>query len=327
MRNLLSVIFLLVGNIAAAQYRYTPYADARTENMSKQEAKLLKEIEKTFEKITVYSSDLSTCHDVDSFWDYIRAQTPSYKEYTDKIAAENRFAMKVRREFYKGLLPFVPPAEVSPQIAFLSGSKDRLSDISEIDRYYLNSNVDPYGNIEITSGLLEILDQDEITAILAHETAHHKLKHIETGNYTHKKRERSNNVAAIIGAGVSAAASGYAAGVSGENVDYYALTQQTELFLEGAKDGALRYKFYISRENELEADIATIRFIQFNGMDPVKYVSALEKILNYSFDPADNVGVRTNNRNAYDSHPSLLFRIKALYCILSEEGIVDMQNQ
>jgi len=323
-RNLLSVMSLFIVNVAAAQYSYTPYADARNENLPREDAKLLREIEKTFRTITVYSPDVSTSRDVDSFWDNIRAQTPSYNEYMYKIEAENRFAIKVRKEFYKTMPPFVHPAEASPRVAFLSGSEDPLSDIMERDSYYLNSSVDPYGNIEITTGLLEILEQDEITAILAHETAHHKLKHIERENYNHKKRERSNEIVAGIAAGVSAAANGYAAGASGTNVDYNAIHWQTESFFESAKDGALRYKFYTSRENELEADIAAIRFLQYNGIAPITYVHALEKIMSYSFDQTDSTGVRTNSRNAYDTHPSLLFRIKALYCILEEEGIAGM---
>lgn len=320
---IISISFMIAGNSVSAQYRYTPYADARNEGMPRKEAKPLKEIEKTLGTITIYSPNISHCEDVDSFWNYIRSQTVLYNEYTGKIAVGNKFAVKTRDNFFKDISDITTSSELSFLIEYLSGTTDPLSSISEVDSYDLNASVGPDGNIEITSGLLYILNRDEITGVLAHETAHHKLKHIEIGYYAHKKRERSNNIVAAIGAGVSAAADGYAAGMSGTSVDYNKISRQTESFMDAAREGALRYRYYISRENELEADIAAMRFLQFKGIDPISYIRALEKIINYEDELNNNVGIRTNSRNIYDTHPSLQFRITALYCILSKERAMD----
>lgn len=325
--SLIYICFLISGNSVSAQYIYTPYTDARNKGVSKKHAKPLKEIEKTLQTIKVYNPDITHCEDIDSFWCYIQNQTNDYNNYTHKIAIKNKFAIKTRDNLLRNIYNPVGSSELSFLTEYLSGRNNPLISIVEINSSTLNASVGPHGNIEITTGLLSILELDEITGILAHETAHHKLKHIEIGNYAHKKRERSNNTLAIIGAGVSAAADGYAAGMSGTNVDYNKISRRTESFMDAAREDALKYRYYISRENEVEADIAAMRFLQFRGINPINYINALEKIITFGNVHINISGIRSNNSNIYDTHPSLRFRIAILYSILLKESEISLIPQ
>ncbi len=352
MRNLLLITFLFITSIASAQYRYTPYTDARDSGMSRKEAKPLKEVEKTLKRVTVYKPDMSHCLDVDAFWSDLRQQTKEYSKYIKKITKGNKFAVKTRNALYENQSAFessdvailvhylsettdsvlqqifkYPISSYNPALVnYFSGSTDPVHAFSvllDIDDADMNVQVWPCGNIDITYGLLTLLDSDEIIGVIAHEVAHYKLKHIELGYYTQAKRKRSNDTWAAIGAGFAAVAVGVMAyGVAadvGVQMDYDVINPLLELGLsveQATAANATKYHAFISRWHEVEADIAAMRFMQWSGIAPAKYIGMLEKLKDSKYD-AINYVVSEDSQSPKNTPPSMEHRIAVLKSILN----------
>lgn len=125
---------------------------------------------------------------------------------------------------------------------------------------------------------------------------------------------------------VVAASEGYSAGVDGRTVNTAYIDMQTNNLFDAAKKGALKYKALYSRENEMEADIAATRFLQYNGLNPYALASALKKMADYTEEERIS-GIKGRYTNEYDTHPSLMFRYKALMWLLDEGDKATAENK
>ena len=175
-----------------------------------------------------------------------------------------------------------------------------------------NASTYPTGFIAINTGLIEKLATMEIVAVLAHEIQHFIGKHSLNRIYAIRKKERNNKVWAEIGGAVAATAYAYAGAVNSQ----YTSTPNNQyakniILASGAFDSdaylaTSRYKMRYSREQEIEADIAAYRFMQFIGADPKIWIGVLDKIA------AMEGYKKTSKKN---DHPSAVFRKKILLAI------------
>lgn len=175
-----------------------------------------------------------------------------------------------------------------------------------------NASTYPTGLIFLNTGLIEKLDTMEIVAVLAHEIQHFIGKHSLNHIYAANKKERNNKMWAELGGALAATAVAYSGAYnstySSSNNEQY---QQNVLLAGHAfdKDAYLatsNYKMRYSREQEIEADIASYRFLQFIGADPNIMIKVLDKI-------AAMEGGRSTSKK--DDHPSAIFRKNVLLAI------------
>ena len=203
----------------------------------------------------------------------------------------------------------------------LLGKLDSIFNLNKIDsdiEIHINPNNEfnastyPTGLIFLNTGLIEKLDTMEIVAVLAHEiqdfVGKHSLNHIYAAN----KKERNNKMWAELGGALAATAVAYSGAYnstysSSNNAQY----QQNVLLAGHAFDrdaylATSNYKMRYSREQEIEADIAAYRFMQFIGADPKIWIGVLDKI-------AAMEGYKKTSKK--DDHPSAVFRKKVLLAI------------
>ncbi len=124
----------------------------------------------------------------------------------------------------------------------------------------INAFAAPAGYIFINTGLIIHMDnEDELAAILAHELAHVRQRHLA------KNIERSKYLTAASLVGI----------LAGILIGNPALSQAISLSsIAGAQTAALRY----SRENERDADKLGLNFLIRAGYSPYGMVNAFEKI-------------------------------------------------
>lgn len=175
-----------------------------------------------------------------------------------------------------------------------------------------NASTYPTGYIQLNTGLVEKLDTMEIVAVVAHEMQHFVGKHSLNQIYAGMKKERNNKMWAELGGALAATAVAYSGAYnstysSSNNAQY----QQNVLLAGHAFDrdaylATSNYKMRYSREQEIEADIASYRFLQFIGADPNIMIKVLDKI-------AAMEGGRSTSKK--DDHPSAVFRKNVLLAI------------
>ena len=203
----------------------------------------------------------------------------------------------------------------------LLGKLDSIFNLNKIDsdieihinpNNEFNSSTYPTGLIFLNTGLIEKLDTMEIVAVLAHEIQHFVGKHSLNHIYAANKKERNNKMWAELGGALAATAVAYSGAYnstysSSNNAKY----QQNVLLAGHAFDrdaylATSNYKMRYSREQEIEADIASYRFLQFIGADPNIMIRVLDKI-------ATMEGGRSTSKK--DDHPSAVFRKNVLLAI------------
>lgn len=175
-----------------------------------------------------------------------------------------------------------------------------------------NASTYPTGFICINTGLIDKLDTMEIVAVVAHEIEHYVAKHSLNGIYAVKKRERNNKMWAELAGAVAATAYAYAGAQNAQ----YASTSNNQymqniilasgMFEKDAYLATSKYKMRYSREQEIEADIAAYRFLEFIGADPMSMIKVLDKIANLE-------GYKKTSSN--DDHPSGIYRKNILLAI------------
>ena len=136
------------------------------------------------------------------------------------------------------------------------------------------------GVLVVTTGLLTMLDDNELSLILLHENAHIKYEHAAKN--------------ALLSEVTSAAFT-----IGG-------------LFLPGVGYGNLLANPLItsgySRSQELEADRDVVNQCYLMGLNPDHYVAALEKMRQY----AATEGKAPDTTGLFDTHPNLQYRIDAI---------------
>lgn len=200
----------------------------------------------------------------------------------------------------------------------LVGSKDSLR-IYWYPEDIVNASALPNGEIIIYGGLIFLFGKEgywKLMGVLAHETAHFKLRHAEINNYRSERRQKWNNVWAGVTIGLMATSevmSAYNSANAG--VEYQPVNDAEDYnrVIAEAEDGAVRFHYRYSRDQETQADIVAIRLLQFYGHDGGEYVQAL-------FDMYMDEGGRSNYTDAYDEHLSLRERISLLIYFLQEKS-------
>ena len=179
--------------------------------------------------------------------------------------------------------------------------------IMMINSAIANCGVYPDGTIEITTGLMSLLDsEDELVAVLAHEMAHYVLDHsIVNSNMIQKKAERAALWGAIA-TGVAAIAEGAMAAKATD--DYYVpggLTNATAMISTMiAEDVVKQYGMKFSQEQESEADMCALIILKHLGYNPNALAVALNKLSELTLNDGDISSYFPSSQ-----HPSLNSRI------------------
>lgn len=179
-----------------------------------------------------------------------------------------------------------------------------------------NAFCTPQGEIFIADSLVFLQDfnANRMLGIIAHETAHYMLAHSLIRAYETEKRLKKNKIAGAIVAGANAMATGYAqaqgAYTQETAANAWELVNKTTLNLFNAayRDAYGKFRYKYSREQEIQADLVAVRFLQWNGFSGHENIDALRQL-------------GTEADNYYDSqsdHPKMEFRIALLEYLLSD---------
>lgn len=181
-----------------------------------------------------------------------------------------------------------------------------------------NAFATPYGQIYLTSGLVLNYHFKEhlLLGVCAHEMTHSRCFHSLVGLWKQYEKERKNEIAAGIVAGLYAVASAGAAMYAASNgvsfdQSYYDDIAVTTTNLYTAIDGeSFYYQFKYSRWQEIEADLMAYRFCEAIGLGGYSYIMALQ-LLNETdlYMKADRT----------DDHPTMAYRIAFLKWIYANE--------
>lgn len=179
------------------------------------------------------------------------------------------------------------------------------------DEYTLYAAIDSNGHISLGVTLLSLLSEDELLAVIAHEAAHLKLKHLEIGLFHYAKKKRDNEVAASIFAGLYTAAvlyGDYSAAKHGvmPNKDYDHLMPTMVAVSEGFRQNAEFQQRLYSRQMEIEADFAAANYLDYVGIGRENLISVFKKMRDYYTDLGYNTKIMGKN----STHPSFDERIK-----------------
>ena len=195
-----------------------------------------------------------------------------------------------------------------PKLALLDNTMDKLlSEWTETTKGYhyrilIMKDEDPNafavagGNIYVTSGLIEMIEDDaELEFILAHEIAHVERRHTLR---QFKEMQRKNILASVVAltVGVGILATG------GDTEDAALATELTALMANFANILAMQG---YSRELEQESDIFAQLQLSQRNIDAIRMTKALDKLATYSLIRGQKITV-----NAFSDHPSLKARIK-----------------
>ena len=257
----------------------------------------------------------ATCQD---FWEITLNENPELLNLTNDLK-KNRGAEKeaLQKVYNLKLIDYKLDVEI---IETFAGFCDTLVQNMGLPTKYFDLNViyDPTPNaftvqtqngfaICLHSGLIERLryDYQRIMAVTAHEFAHGILLHHIRHEYRVAKEKRKNQLLGGIAAGltaVSAGADAYASSVTGVNYDSQKYSRQIDKIADDVKISTLKYRYNYGREQELEADLIALRFMQFIGYED-KYSEALQLI-------TDSEDYFYSDEQS--EHPSTMYRLEFL---------------
>lgn len=273
--------------------------------------------------------------DTRTFWEYILLKNKALSNYEATKRPLKKKTTKKFREYTFYNLTLIPPEDTYFQLQnaypglrkTLSGTQEKqFFTITVTKQTGFNAATTPHGYIFLTADLFDLLDYPELLGVLAHEMAHFMLKHSEIHHYQALREKRKNNIIAGVTSALVAASNMYAdisyarAGVQTERSASEYTAGTVENLFEAAWKDAMNYYFKYSRSQEIEADIVAMRFLEFHGLDPHFYISALEKMKVY----LQKRGYDTSISDNTDDHPSLDFRI-ALLTALPRAGKIYFQ--
>ena len=179
-----------------------------------------------------------------------------------------------------------------------------------IEDHTQNAWVYPDGNIFITSGLAEILNGEQLIGIAAHEMAHYIIKHAYINEWEIRKNELKNIIAAAALISTDAVVSTWA-GAQGLEIDVESKTEYYDEIIKNFAENIYLYQFKNSRQQEFEADLIAIRFLEYVNIDPKEYIKALQKL-------GTNLDKFYNEES---DHPTTFQRINFLNYVLENHSI------
>lgn len=180
----------------------------------------------------------------------------------------------------------------------------------------VNAYSTPDAIIILNSGLLNKMETfEKIYAVVGHELAHYALGHAMQNLYAVKKKEKRNQIMAGVASGIQAAGTAIGQAMYSDNSPagqkereqaWQDVRNGLDKNLEWATvDAYGRYHLKYSRNQEMEADIASYRFLQWIGEDPNYMIKMLEIL------GEDEPKIDQKNSD----HPSTVFRINVLKTI------------
>lgn len=165
----------------------------------------------------------------------------------------------------------------------------------------------------LNTGLLKRLDYDyyRIMAVTAHEFAHGAFFHHLRTEYETAKKERKDKVAGAIAAGLTAISAGvdaYTSAATGSNTyDPSFYSDRINDIADEMKLSSIKFRYKYNREEELQADLVALRFMEHLGMGK-KYMEALQMISSskdyFWYD------------EEFSNHPSTIYRLEFLDFVL-----------
>lgn len=161
----------------------------------------------------------------------------------------------------------------------------------------------------LNSGLLERLDYDyeRIMAVTAHEFAHGAFFHHLRTEYEAAKKKRKDQIVGGIAAGLTAIAAGvdaYSSAITGNSYDSSIYTDQINNIARNMKLSSIKFRYKYNREEELEADLVALRFMEHLGQSK-KYQEALQMI-------SSSKDYYWYEDDEFNDHPSTLYRLEFL---------------
>lgn len=180
----------------------------------------------------------------------------------------------------------------------------------------VNAYSTPDAIILLNSGLLNKMGTfEKIYAVVGHELAHYALGHVLQNLYAVKKKEKRNQILAGVASGIQAVGTAVGQAMYSDNSPegqkarekaWQDVSDGLSENLEWAtKDAYGRYHLKYSRNQEMEADIVSYRFLQWIGEDPNYMIKMLEIL--------DEDEPKIDPKRS--DHPSTKFRINVLKAI------------
>lgn len=262
------------------------------------------------------------------FWQNLPMYNVEYRKFENALKKGNSTALSAINEI-KGELMFRSDVqnsltdENSVEILdsiyrfFNLKDYDPQMKICIIGAVEVNAYSTPDAFILINSGLINKLKTfEKLYAVVGHELAHYALAHVQQNLYAVKRKEKRNQILARVASGVHAV--GTAVGQALYSDDSPEGQKANEQAWQNVRDGLYknlewatvdaygRYYLKYSRNQELEADIASYRFLQWIGEDPNYMIKMLEII----GDNEPKINMKKSD------HPSVQFRINVLKSIV-----------
>ncbi|MFH1645867.1 MAG: M48 family metalloprotease [Candidatus Omnitrophota bacterium] len=168
---------------------------------------------------------------------------------------KSKYKFSVGKESIKHL------SDIGARVASVSDRQDLEYEFYLIDDEDLNAFAIPGGRIYMFRGLYELLDDDEIACVLAHEVGHVAARHVVKKLQTSLSYQILSTIALSLyarGREDSAKYAGYIA---------YAASTSFNIVMSG-----------YSREDEYQADFLAVKYSKLAGYDPEGMVGSLRKL-------------------------------------------------
>jgi len=219
---------------------------------------------------------------------------------TDDIKAEINFGRNIAARIL-GRLPLLKDEKLTRYVNLVGKSLALHSARTEIDYYFaildsshVNAYSAPGGYIFITTGaLMQMEDEAELAAVLAHEIAHITEKHIVN---TLKIKANDNSTTAGIGQILGAS------------------TNTTKAIFTQVVDKAINILFEqgYQHQDEISADSVGLELLATTGYDPMALPRYLSRLQN---------NLREHPDNASSTHPPTQARLTNLTAIIEADQL------
>lgn len=281
------------------------------------QSKADKKYSKIIEKLDIIKYlNIDTVHNENAFWETIEQHHTTLNKYKKAKIKNKSSANKAIEYIGKQLADTdieeyyiydVPHITNNLKNAICGINSQYPVTISIVEDKYANAAIFPNGEMYITDSLLHLLDYsyEKLVGICAHEMGHYIIQHAYIHQWKSYKKQITNTIIAATMSAAVAASDIYAAS-QGVEVDADGTSKYiNDTFIE-ANYSSYLYKFKYSREQELEADIIAIRFLEWIGINPKYYIDVLRQL-----------GTKNDHMyNAESNHPTTKYRIDLLtYCI------------
>ena len=256
--------------------------------------------------------NIDSLHDKNAFWQSLDNKHYILQKYKDEVYRNKTTASKSQDYINNQLANyksenfiFLKSNGIAEELkASLCGQNSEYPiSISIIHNEYANAAILPNGEMYITDSLCYLLEfsKEKLLGICAHEMGHYIIQHAYIHQWKSLKKEKNKTTFAAVMSGL-AVATDLLAMSQGVKVNSRSTSKYIENSFNSAKRSSYLYRFKYSREQELEADIIAVRFLEWLGIDPKHYIETL-KILGTKYDLL--IDIESN-------HPTTQYRIDFL---------------